>query len=108
MYALLSDLPKAREQPTTVTVDLGELLQKVNVWDSQHAMFLGSDATNVCYAFRATLRHAVLAFGNESPAITNELLDAAARLELALRSDLGIHGIDIIGTDLAPRDRDQY
>ena len=33
---------------------------------------------------------------------------AAGRLELALRSDIGIHGIALTDSDLSPRSRDRY
>ena len=79
---------------------------RVNEWDSQYAIFLGADTSNICYAFRATLRSA----GTERPnsPTAEDILDAAERLELALRSDIGIHGITVSESDLLPRQRERY
>jgi len=105
LYALLSDLPKALERPSTVSTSLDELLRRINVWDSQYSIFFGPDTTNVCYAFRSALRAAIHGGSDE---LTDEVLGWAAKLELALRSDLGIHGIGYVGADLSPRGRERY
>jgi hypothetical protein len=108
LYAMLSDLPKALEEPSTVEVELGRLLRKVNEWDSKYAIYLGPETSNTCYSFRQALRNAVNLVADDRMKITEDLLGAAARLELALRSDLGIHGFGVAGADLAPREREYY
>jgi hypothetical protein len=109
LYTLLSDLPKTIEHPSTVAVDLNTLLQRVNAWDSEFSIFLGPETSNACYEFRHQLRRVARERTNNSGEVTSkELLNAAAHLELALRSDLGIHGIGVVGSDLSPRERDQY
>jgi hypothetical protein len=105
LYSMLSDLPKAI-QCETAAVDLDQLLSRVNEWDSQHSIFMGPETSNICYAFRAKLR--AEASGKSTPTIPVELLEAAEQLELALRSDIGIHGIGVSGSDLSPRQRKRY
>jgi len=109
LYALLSDLQKALDQPATVTLSLHELLRKINEWDSQYAVFLGAETSNKCHAFRMTLVEIVRDMSADEPsAITERLVDTAETLELALRTDLGIYGIGVDGPDLAPREVDGY
>lgn len=109
LYAMLSDLPKAAyDNPPTVSVDLKELLGRVNEWDSQHAVFLEPQTSNACDAFRQALVHAVRETQPTDSQIPWSLLAAAARLELALRSDLGIHGFRADEADLVPKTRDHY
>jgi len=109
LYAMLSDLPKAAyDNPSTVSIDLKQLLGRVNQWDSQHAVFLGPETSNACDAFRQALIHAAREAQPANPRIPVSLLAAAARLELALRSDLGIHGFRASESDLEPKARDRY
>ncbi len=105
LYSMLSDLPKAVHKENA-PVDLGQLLTRVNEWDSRYAIFMGPETSNICWAFRKVLRNGAT---SESPAtMSAQLLDAAERLELALRSDIGIHGIGVSGSDLSPRQRERY
>jgi hypothetical protein len=100
LYALLSDLQKALDQPSTVSVSLYELLRNINEWDSQCAVFLGRHAVLKCHAFRMILVNAVRSMEVDTPqAITIELCDAADALELALRTDLGIYGVEFDHTE---------
>lgn len=109
LYAMLSDLPKAAyDSPSTVSVDLEQLLVRVNQWDSQYAVFLGPETTNSCDAFRQALIRAVREAEPVNRNIPLSLLEAAGRLELALRSDLGIHGFRTAELDLVPKTRDRY
>jgi hypothetical protein len=109
LFAMLSDLPKAAyDNPSTVAVDLRELLGRVNEWDSQHAVFLGPETVNSCDAFRQALLDAVRATQPNNLHIPETLLAAAARLELALRSDLGIHGFRASEDELVPKTMDRY
>jgi hypothetical protein len=88
------------------SVNLSELLARINEWDSQNALFFGPDTSNICATFRWNLRAAVDDISN--PSNHQGLLNLAARPELALRSDIGIHGIDVSRSDLSPRQRDMY
>lgn len=105
LYAMLSDLSKALDDSAS-PVDFEQLLSRVNEWDSQYAIFLGPETSNICYEFRTTLRAAAGPDFN----LTNkaQMRDAATRLELALRSDLGIHGIDVFDSDLSPKLRNGW
>jgi hypothetical protein len=119
MYALLSDLPKAARGDASKYSTPGDLLDKVNLWDSKHSIFLGPRTTNICYAFRQELRQ----FAKDYPRLTagstvdpsvesrvRTLLQRAARLELGMRSDLGIYGVEVHGKTLSLRlpDVDEY
>jgi hypothetical protein len=109
LYALLSDLPKAAyDKPSTVSVDLKELLARVNEWDSKHSVFLGLETSNICDVFRQALVQAARETGPATTPIPDNVLSAAARLELALRSDLGIHGFSVSNADLVPKSREHY
>ena len=101
LYSLLSELPKARRAVVNDAAALRNLLEQVNAWDSKHAILLGPHSTNVCYQFRKALAEAT-ALANE--ALSNEVnqrkameavFSQAELLELALRSDLGIYGVDV-------------
>jgi hypothetical protein len=102
LYAMLSDLSKALDGGAS-TLDFGQLLIRVNEWDSQHAIFLGPETSNICYELRTTLR--ATASQDSKSTNTAEVRDAVTRLELALRSDLGIHGF---GADLSPTPRNWW
>lgn len=109
LYAMLSDLPKAAyDQPSTVSVDLKELLARVNEWDSKHAVFLGPETSNICDAFRQALVQALRERRPGAAPIPASVLNAAAHLELALRSDLGIHGFGVSDADLVLKSREHY
>jgi hypothetical protein len=109
LFAMLSDLPKAAyDSPSTVSVDLRELLSRVNEWDSQYAVFLGPETVDSCDSFRQALITAVREAQPTTARIPAELLGAAARLELALRSDLGIHGFRANEDDLVSKTKESY
>src|SRR6185369_15517581 len=100
LYCLLSDLPKALESGSDIEVRLSDLLRRVNEWDSKHSIFLSPEASNICYGFRHKLLGLAEAHsGNIRDAVDktrrSELLRWAERLELALRSDLGLHGMEL-------------
>lgn len=95
LYALMSDLVKAVHSEHEDSLALETVLKNVNEWDSKHSILLGPHTTNVCYEFRQSLLHAV-----RNPNISSEqywpvLSRKAELLELALRSDLGIYGIEL-------------
>lgn len=102
LYSLLSELPKAGRAALNEPAALRNLLDQINGWDSKHAILLGPHTTNVCYAFRRTLAEAGSA-AVEAPASDTRrhktmeaVLSQAEQLELALRSDLGIYGIEVL------------
>ena len=89
LYSILSDLLKALE--TRSPVDLEQIISRVNEWDSKHAIFMERNTSNVCFDFRKALHSA----STKTPTATPpNLHKAAVDLELALRSDLGIHGFN--------------
>jgi hypothetical protein len=102
LYALLSDLPKAFDRWPTVTIDLPNLLTQFNQWDSQHSILMSLETSNCCNRFRMALVDAV--FQGREPSEKDRFADLrtlAEHLELALRSDLGIHGITLLKEHLA-------
>lgn len=101
LYSMMSELVKAAAMQVNDPDFLRDLLQKVNIWDSRYSILLGPHTTNVCYEFRhalakaaslpamATIEH------HESGREAAEVLRMAMKLELALRSDLGIYGVEV-------------
>lgn len=93
LYALLSDLHKAFDRWPSVTLDPPSLLKKINHWDSQHSILMSRETSNCCDKFRNALVQAV--YDGRVPSESDDFADLqvlAQQLELALRSDLGIHG----------------
>ena len=111
IYALLSEIPKAFDDVPTVVLDLRSTLERFNVWDSQNSILMSNDTSNYCHEFRMALVAAVKA--GRQPSSDDQFGDIRAlaeRLELALRTDLGLHGIGLKPKvrDLAPRSRSTY
>jgi hypothetical protein len=99
LYALLSHLIKVRLRGPIDVTSLRNLIRAVDEWDSKHAILFGPRTTNDCYFFRDALQQLLAAA--DDPAHSQDLgrrkkdvLNLASRLELALRADLGIYGID--------------
>ncbi len=93
LYSLLSDLQKAFDRCPSVSLDPPSLLKKFNEWDSRHAILMSRDTSNCCNDFRNALIEVV--FNQRVPGENDnfdELIRLAQRLELALRTDLGIEG----------------
>lgn len=104
LYSLLSDLPKAAQGDSTEYSNPRDLFARVNEWDSEYSIFLGPDAANICWQFRQILRDFAHDFPELGAGATftpevrergRKLLNQAKLLELALRSDLGIYGVDV-------------
>jgi hypothetical protein len=93
LYSLLSDMAKAFDPYPTVSLDLECLLKQFNQWDSKHSILMSLETSNCCHKFRKALVKAV--HGKLTPSKENlaHLLERATELELALRGDLGIHGL---------------
>jgi hypothetical protein len=102
LYTLLSELSKIRRALVKDQTALVDLLDRVNAWDSRHSILLGPHSTNVCYEFRQTLAKAasIASDSASNEANVRKVLEAvlaqAERLELALRSDLGIYGVEVL------------
>jgi hypothetical protein len=101
LYSMISELPKAARTDISNPASLQELLDKVNAWDSKHAILLGPHTTNVCYEFRQALAKGA-SLASKAPTEdhaaqghTATLFRQAELLELALRSDLGIYGVEL-------------
>ena len=100
LYSLISRFIRTVATPQMDTSAWANLLKEVEAWDIQYAVVLGPRTTNVCFQFRAQLGQAVqfLAFsrdlGEKREAIRERLYRAAEALELELRSDLGIYGVE--------------
>lgn len=101
LYSMISDLVKAMYGRNITAVYLRALQERIHAWDSLHAILLGPHTTNVCFDFRQTLALAARLAdqtGEESAEATNareDLWGKAARLELGLRSDLGVYGVEL-------------
>jgi len=71
------------------------------MWDSKHAILLGPHTSNVCYEFRQALAEAANiptsphTAGPQTQDQISVLFRKAELLELGLRSDLGIYGIEL-------------
>jgi hypothetical protein len=93
LYSLLSDIPKAFDDSPTVSLDPLGLLKNFNQWDSQHSILMSQKTSNCCDNFRQALVKAVRDGRVPSKADRfRDLRKLAQKLELGLRSDLGIHG----------------
>jgi hypothetical protein len=102
LYSLLSELLKTARLAVEEPNALRALLGRINSWDSKNSILLGPHTTNVCYAFRRTLAEAASTAAEVSVNETRwqktieTLFSQAEQLELALRSDLGIYGIEVL------------
>ena len=96
LYWLLSSFRKSTGGSRPRTLDhatLDALLTAVNNWDSHNALFLGPEAAHVCAEFRTNLWTLWGTNRNATEEEIDGLVDHSNKLELALRSDLGIYGI---------------
>ncbi len=97
VYQLVSQLNKDARAKHIDRAYLENLRLAFDRWDSRNGYLLGRDSSNTAYAYREQLLSAISESkrGDFSP---KGLLGAAERLELALRSDLGIYGIHLQGS----------
>jgi hypothetical protein len=112
LYSYMSDLAKLTIRRVPSRTELEVLQGKVDFWDSKYAIFLGRDTVNVCYDFRMALNDAIAVAAEEpstrdsiSPDWLSQVLAQAEALELGLRSDLGLYGLETNGSpqDFVPR-----
>ncbi len=100
-YRLVSQLNKDTRAKNIDSAYLESLRLAFDDWDSRNGYLLGPESSNTVYAYREQLLSAI----SESERSESErrdfslktLLVAAERLELALRSDLGIYGVRLQG-----------
>jgi len=96
VYQLVSQLNKDARARRINRAYLESLRLAFDAWDSENAYLLGPESSNTAYEFRGRLLTAI-SDSERSDFNTKALLDAAERLELALRSDLGIYGFQLQG-----------
>lgn len=100
LYSILSKFIKElRDSPPSKDM-VKSLLTQVDDWDSRHAVYFSTDTGMVCYAFRKHLNELCKLKEEEflkrfsTKEAVKELRDETASLEFALKSDLGIYGIE--------------
>jgi ADP-heptose:LPS heptosyltransferase len=96
-YQLVSQLNKDARANQIDRAYLERLRLAFDRWDSRNGYLLGRDSSDTAYEYREQLLRAILESKRRdfSP---DRLLEAAERLELALRSDLGLYGIRLRGS----------
>lgn len=96
-YQLLSQLLKDAGEDNVNLTYLEELKTEYDSWDSQNGYLLGIESTNVAFHFRQILVITLSDYKNGNIQTLSNLLQAAEKFELALRSDLGIYGVRLEG-----------
>ena len=97
-YRLMSQLSKdANKEPVRLEY-LERLLAEYDSWDSNNGYLLGPVSTNTAFEFRQHLFYMVSS-STLDEANLQTLLSNAGKLELGLRSDLGIYGFRLGGPD---------
>lgn len=100
LYFLLSDFIKETHRKPVSKEMVKTLLGCIEEWDSKNAVYFSIDTANVCYQFRGYLVKLLRLSDEEflktfsSRKSVRALRDEAASLEFALKSDLGIYGIE--------------
>ncbi len=99
LYLLLSELVKEFQNETISSIILSDTFNKIEAWDSHHAILLGPDTSNTCYDFRQALRNIINIISetniDDKTQVLHELFLKVTELELALRSDIGVYGIEL-------------
>ena len=96
VYRLISQLAKDARKRSLTLEYFEKLLSEYDSWDSSFGYLLGPESTNTAFNFRQHLSYLVSSSLVEESNI-QELLSNAGKLELALRSDLGIYGFQLQG-----------
>lgn len=103
IYALLSNLWKYPPQQADVAAVLNSFIDELNEWDSKYSLILGPHTTNICYEFREVCNE-TLEVARSRPIDkktydeqSKKVFAAGQKLELALRSDIGIYGLQLTG-----------
>ncbi len=107
IYSYTSGLSKQLETRVPSRVELEALREKVDSWDSKNAIFLGKDTVNICHKFRMVLNDVIgqaaeepSPRGSTQPPWVLRLSRGKTALQLGLRSDLGLYGFKIKGSDI--------
>ncbi len=102
LYFLLSSFLKEARYKTIHKKTIETLLSQIDEWDSKNAILLGENSGRICYVFRENLWQLLHCTDEElkrnlsSTQFIEELRTEAQKLELAIKSDLGIYGVDLI------------
>lgn len=114
LYFLLSSFIKmSRCKPINRDM-LEELLNGMNEWDCKNAIFLSAHAGQACHDLRHYLSRLLtksdkaLARILSSPNFSNVLAERMRRVELGLKSDLGIYGVEIKSEALNVMIKERY
>lgn len=95
---MLSDAIKDIEFRGVKKETLETLLNDLNAWDSKNSIFLSSNAGDACYIFRHKLKEYIAAIdvGDKlkQQVFLDQLRDEIADVEMVLKSDIGIFGIE--------------
>jgi len=113
LFSLLSNFIKDIEFRSISKATVLSLLAAINDWDSQNAIFFSWSAAVTCYNFRQylskLLRETEIDVILSSASQGEELRKKTAEVEFALRSDIGIYGIESSAEgDFALRFVDSY
>ena len=95
-YCLTSQMVKDAHEKRIDHEYLEGLRSAFDGWDSKNGYLLGPESSNTAFAFRHQLL-SVIKESKQGDFSLKELLVHAERLELALRSDLGIYGFQLQG-----------
>ncbi len=109
LYFLLSSFIKEAKYESIRRSTLETLLAQINEWDSKNAVFLSEHSGHVCYLFREDLWE-LLQKGDEelrrtlsSPDFLKDLTKMVQGVEVAIKSDLGIYGVEVADGQSAPK-----
>ncbi len=107
LYFLLSSFLKETRYRSIHKTTIETLLAQIDEWDSKNAILLGENSGRICYIFRENLWQLLdctnekLKQKLESPQFIEELRTEAQKLELAIKSDIGIYGVDFVGGEFS-------
>jgi hypothetical protein len=96
LYCILSDLAKKARRPPISKAIMQDALSQINDWDSKHAIFLSPHSTRVCHGFRKKLNAISESSENNfsNREVIADLIENIGIFEYALKSDIGIYGIE--------------
>lgn len=104
LYRLVSGTVKAIRSEGFGSIALTDLRTQVETWDSNHALLLSTPATRVVYSFREHLAELCRTGGVvDVPEAEARFIGKVAEVELALKADLGVLGLDFYNPERAWR-----
>jgi hypothetical protein len=102
LYYLLSEFNKKIEFTHQISkTDIESLSVKINEWDSENAIVFSRRTATLCYRFREMLWELIEESDEElkkklsNQELLRDIYQKTGTLELALKSDLGIYGVDV-------------